>query len=142
MARDSLEDSATGVNENMLSMAGKQKIKIWKKATSTTTPDKSEDGREEDEGRESSLAVKQKSKRSKKATSATKLDKIKDKLPVVAGAVKTAEIEPHPVDDKDDSGPVRVRFLERMTPSLLADPHVFSGWVEKRFGTVESVKLI
>lgn len=54
--------------------------------------------------------------------------------------MKTAEFEPHH-DDKDDSSPVGMRFLERMDPCLLADPYVMSGWGEKRFGNVRSVKV-
>lgn len=34
-----------------------------------------------------------------------------DELTVVAGAVKNAEFEPRPDDDKDYSGPVGVQFL-------------------------------
>lgn len=34
-----------------------------------------------------------------------------------------------------------MRPLERMDPNLLADPCVVSGWVEKRSGTAESVKV-
>lgn len=49
-----------------------------------------------------------------------------DELPAVAGAVKTTEFKPRPDDDKDDSGVVGVRFLERMD-CLLADPYVVSG---------------
>lgn len=51
------------------------------------------------------------------------------------------EFEPHPDDDKMIFGPVGGGFLERMDPFLLADPYVVSGWVMKRLGTVDSVKV-
>ena len=56
-------------------------------------------------------------------------------------AVRTAEFGPRPGDDTDDSGPVGVRFVEIMDPCILAESYVVSGWVEKRLGTVELVKL-
>lgn len=43
--------------------------------------------------------------------------------------------------DKDYFGPVGVRFLEKVYPCLLANPYVVSGWVEKKLGTVNSVKV-
>lgn len=52
-----------------------------------------------------------------------------------------AKVEPHPNNDKDDSGPVGVRSLEIMDANLLADPCVVLGWVEKRLGTAESVNV-
>jgi hypothetical protein len=55
---------------------------------------------------------------------------------MVNHAVMTATFESHPDDDKEDSGPVGVRALERMDPCLLADPYVVSGWVEKRLRNV------
>ena len=45
----------------------------------------------------------------------------------VVPAVRTAEVGPHPEDEKDDSGPVGVRFVERIEPCILADPYVVSG---------------
>ncbi|XP_036822320.1 zinc finger protein 512B isoform X2 [Oncorhynchus mykiss] len=50
-------------------------------------------------------------------------------------AVSTNEFKPCPGDDQDDSGPVGVRFVERMDPCILTDPYVVSGWLEKRLGT-------
>ena len=58
----------------------------------------------------------------------------KDEVP----AVRTAEFRPHP---EDDSGPVGVRFVDRMDLCILADPCVVSGWVEKRLGNFELVKV-
>lgn len=54
--------------------------------------------------------------------------------------VRTAKFGPH-LEDKNDSGPVGVRFVERMDRCNLADPYVVSGWVEKRLGTAELVKV-
>ena len=42
----------------------------------------------------------------------------------VVPAVRTTEFGPRPEDEKDDSRPVGVRFVERMNPCILADPYV------------------
>ena len=55
--------------------------------------------------------------------SKTKPDESEDDLPVVAGVVKTSESELRPDGHvKADSGPVRVTFLQKVDPCLLADP--------------------
>jgi hypothetical protein len=58
-----------------------------------------------------------------------------DKSEGEAPVVRTAKFVPHSDDDRDDSVPVGVRFVERMDPCILADPYVVSGWVEKRLET-------
>lgn len=52
----------------------------------------------------------------------------------MSGAVKTGEFGPHPDDDKDESDPVVLRFLERMDPCCMAYPFVVSGWVKICWG--------
>jgi hypothetical protein len=46
-----------------------------------------------------------------------------DEVPVM----RTAEFGPRPEDDKDDYGPVGVRFVETMDHCILADPYVASS---------------
>lgn len=55
--------------------------------------------------------------------------------------VKTAEFEPHPDDEKHDSGQVGEIFGENgYLPSGRSIQYVLSGWVEKRLMNVVSVK--
>ena len=56
-------------------------------------------------------------------------------------AARIAGFGPHPKDDKDDFGPVGVRFVERMDPCFLVDPYVVLGWVEERLGYIELGKV-
>lgn len=83
------------------------------------------------------VAIKWKKRDTCSGSSEMEPDKSEGEAPVV----RTAKFVPCPDDDRDDSVPVGVRFVERMDPCILADPYVVSGWVEKRLETVELVKV-
>ena len=51
-------------------------------------------------------------------------------LSEVEFVVKSSEPELG-IDDKEESGPVGVTFLEKVDPCLLADTFVVLGWVGK-----------
>ena len=55
----------------------------------------------------------------RQSTSEMEPGESEDEVPVV----RTAEFGPRPEDDKDDYGPVGVRFVQRIDPCILADTY-------------------